>query len=284
LPEDRVLTSRRVASGSGWRVSDVLCAARRSTRASVEQHGSFSIALVVRGTFRYRTSAGEAMLCPGGVMLGNPGECFECGHDHDAGDRCLAFHLEPALVDEIASELSRVRARFTRPALSPGILNARLTVGAELDRDAGGASAEEHALRIAARALEAMSDASPGAVPPPRRPRAARIAEAVHRIDEGADADLSLETLARDAAMSRFAFLRTFAATVGQTPHQYVLARRLHRAAKRLKEDDAPVARIAADAGFADLSTFNHRFRREIGTTPTAWRAGTPARLSSSRP
>ena len=56
-------------------------------------------------------------------------------------------------------------------------------------------------------------------------------------------------------------------------PHQYLLHTRLHRAALALRQSDQPVSVIALDAGFEDLSTFNRRFRRVMGATPTAFRA-----------
>jgi AraC-like DNA-binding protein len=52
-----------------------------------------------------------------------------------------------------------------------------------------------------------------------------------------------------------------------------VLRTRLHRAAKQLRQSDEQVAVIALDAGFNDLATFNRRFRRLMGVTPSVYRA-----------
>jgi AraC family transcriptional regulator len=73
--------------------------------------------------------------------------------------------------------------------------------------------------------------------------------------------------------MSPYHFLRVFRHVIGMTPHQYVLRTRMHRAAVQLRLSDAPVSTIAFDAGFNDLSTFNRRFRRIMGVSPTAYRA-----------
>ncbi|KUL97079.1 hypothetical protein DK26_03940 [Bosea sp. WAO] len=54
--------------------------------------------------------------------------------------------------------------------------------------------------------------------------------------------------------------------------HQYLLRTRLHRAAVALRRSDLPVAEIAFDCGFGDLSTFNRRFKRVMGASPTAYR------------
>jgi AraC family transcriptional regulator len=73
--------------------------------------------------------------------------------------------------------------------------------------------------------------------------------------------------------MSPYHFLRTFRQVTGMTPHQYLLHTRLHRAATRLRENTDPISVIAYRAGFKDLATFNRRFRRLVGMTPSIYRA-----------
>ena len=100
-----------------------------------------------------------------------------------------------------------------------------------------------------------------------------RVAETIRLIETEADRPISLEELAGAAATSRYHFLRIFRAVAGMTPYQYVLRTRLHRAAVRLRTTSEPVSAIALDAGFADLSTFNRRFRKVMGVNPSAYRA-----------
>jgi len=53
-------------------------------------------------------------------MLGNPGACFECGHEHGVGDRCLSFHFDPGVFEEIVASVPRARRMtFTIPRLAP---------------------------------------------------------------------------------------------------------------------------------------------------------------------
>ncbi|MBV9587086.1 MAG: helix-turn-helix transcriptional regulator, partial [Alphaproteobacteria bacterium] len=87
---------------------------------------------------------------------------------------------------------------------------------------------------------------------------------------------ITLAGLARQAAMSPYHFLRTFCAVSGTTPYQFLLSQRLRRAAVRLRQTTDPISAIAYEAGFGDLSTFNRRFRRIIGTTPGVWRSRRP--------
>ena len=72
--------------------------------------------------------------------------------------------------------------------------------------------------------------------------------------------------------MSKYHFLRCFRALTGVTPHQYLIALRLRRAATALRTTLEPVAAIAFEAGFGDLSTFNARFRSAFGASPQRFR------------
>jgi AraC-like DNA-binding protein len=99
------------------------------------------------------------------------------------------------------------------------------------------------------------------------------MAAVLDYIDARLGSDLSLAELSAQVAMSKYHFLRTFRHTSGMTPHQYILGRRLRTAATALRATNKPVARIALDHGFGDLSTFNHFFRRMMGVTPTAYRS-----------
>src|SRR5215211_5744949 len=98
-------TSQVLASGPGWRVADVVCTAGPHDRPFEEVHDGMCIAAVTRGTFQYRTGQGSAVLAPGALLLGNDRHCFQCGHEHAAGDRCLSFHFTPDLLEGMASEL-----------------------------------------------------------------------------------------------------------------------------------------------------------------------------------
>jgi AraC-like DNA-binding protein len=72
--------------------------------------------------------------------------------------------------------------------------------------------------------------------------------------------------------MSPYHFLRTFRVVVGVTPHQFILHTRLRRAAVRLRRTTDGISAIAFAAGFNDLSTFNRRFLRIMGLSPSAYR------------
>ncbi|MBX6322762.1 MAG: helix-turn-helix transcriptional regulator, partial [Rhodospirillaceae bacterium] len=268
---------RQVASGPGWEAGEVVCDCGPHDRPFEERHDGACIAAVLGGSFQYRCDAGTAVLGPGALLLGNAGAAFECAHEYGVGDRCLAFHFAPDLLESIVAAVPGVRrAGFTVPRLPPAAPIAPLVAAAEAACDDGDAAAvEELALRLAGAVVGLLADASRAAAPSRRDAR--RVSRALRRIEAEAHEPLTLAGLAREAAMSPYHFLRTFRRVAGMTPHQYVLHTRLHRAAVRLRESDGPVSAIAYEVGFNDLSTFNRRFRRVMGASPSAWRAGAVA-------
>jgi AraC-like DNA-binding protein len=238
------------------------------------------IAIVTSGTFTYRTTQGTAVLAPGAALLGNHGHCYECGHEHGIGDRCLSFRFTPEFVESVVSDLPGARQlAFTVPNLPP--LPGLIPIVADATAARDGIEAapfEELALSVVARVGVALTQVSSAArtrqlARPPSHRDQRRVTEVVRRIEAQCDQPLSLQQLAAEVAMSPYHFLRTFRAVAGMAPHQFLLHTRLQRAAVRLRGSCDPISTIALEAGFSDLSTFNRRFRRLLGASPGAYRA-----------
>jgi AraC family transcriptional regulator len=83
---------------------------------------------------------------------------------------------------------------------------------------------------------------------------------------------LTLEALAHQTGFSPYHFARLFRCTLGESPHQYVVRRRIAHAQHLLAQTSAPLAQIAIASGFADQSHFAQVFRRYLGLTPSAYR------------
>ena len=89
---------------------------------------------------------------------------------------------------------------------------------------------------------------------------------------------LDLATLARAAHLSQAHFSREFRRAFGEAPHQYLLTRRLERAAALLRNTDRSVADICLLVGLRSVGSFTMSFGRAFGLSPTAYRAAhTPA-------
>lgn len=94
---------------------------------------------------------------------------------------------------------------------------------------------------------------------------------------------LDVPALARAAHVSPAHFSREFKRTFGETPHQYLLTRRLERAAELLRKTDHTVAQICFDVGLTSVGSFTTSFGRTFGLTPTAYRAAHPPAAHHAR-
>jgi AraC-like DNA-binding protein len=95
-------------------------------------------------------------------------------------------------------------------------------------------------------------------------------------IDAGYADPLDTAALAARACCSEAHFIRSFKRAFGETPHRYLLTRRLERAAALLRNTDYSVAEVCVNVGLASVGSFNTSFRRAYGMTPTGYRASFP--------
>jgi len=91
---------------------------------------------------------------------------------------------------------------------------------------------------------------------------------------------LDVTTLARAAHLSRAHFSREFRRAFGEPPHQYLLTRRMERAAALLRNTDRTVADICVAVGLRSVGSFTTTFGKTYGLTPTAYRAAHPPAAS----
>ncbi|HKE35044.1 MAG TPA: AraC family transcriptional regulator [Candidatus Acidoferrum sp.] len=274
------MAARVLGQGDGWHVADVVCTCGPQDRPFEEQHDYATVAIVVAGTFQYRGSLsrcgmGQDLMTPGSLLLGNAGQCFECGHEHALGDRCLSFRYSHDYFEGLAADagMQRGQRSFRVHRLPPLRPLSRAVAQACLGLIRGAdARWEELGVRLAAEALRLANGrlAEAGSMPPSA---VARVTRAVRMIDLHADGELPLGTLAKESGLSTYHFLRTFQQVTGLTPHQYVRRARLRKAAVRLASEPEKVLDIALDCGFGDVSNFNRAFRAEFGGSPRTYRA-----------
>jgi AraC-like DNA-binding protein len=87
---------------------------------------------------------------------------------------------------------------------------------------------------------------------------------------------LDVDDLARAARLSRAHFSREFRRAFGESPHAYLLTRRLERAAALLRTTDNSVAEVCFSIGLQSVGSFTTSFTRTFGVSPTAYRARFP--------
>jgi AraC-like DNA-binding protein len=94
---------------------------------------------------------------------------------------------------------------------------------------------------------------------------------------------LGVDDLAGAAGLSRAHFSREFRRAFGESPHGYLLTRRLERAAALLRTTDRSVADICFAVGLRSVGSFTSSFTRTYGKSPTAYRAAFPPASAHAR-
>lgn len=207
-------------------------------------------------------------MTPGSLMLGSPGQRFECGHEHGTGDRCISFWFDPEYFGQIAGPYVSFSALRLPPMKD---LSAAVTHACAAVEVPGEANWEEIGVTLAAKAVQLSAGVPENNLDAPPSSEA-RITRVLRRIENDSDLQLSLRELAAEAKLSPYHFLRLFEAMTGLTPHQYVRRARLRKAAARLLAGDQTVLQVALDSGFGDISNFNRAFRTEFGLSPRLFR------------
>jgi AraC-like DNA-binding protein len=92
---------------------------------------------------------------------------------------------------------------------------------------------------------------------------------------------IGVEDMAAAAGLSRAHFSREFRRAFGESPHAYLLTRRLERAAALLRNTDHSVAEICLSVGLTSIGSFTTSFTRMFGASPTAYRASFPPARSN---
>jgi AraC-like DNA-binding protein len=256
------------------RLSNVVCTLGRHDKPYPEVHEAkaWTIALVRRGTFRYRGTATNLRqtLRPGWLLVGQPGASFECSHEHDGGDDCAALTITEEALHEVASAAGIAMKPFlaSAPVLAPlpraSALFERVRLRDNADLDEAGYSITEAVLASASGA--SFRDVAP------HPSHAARMADAIDEIERSCCQPLSLSAVANAVDLSPFHFLRVFRRVTGTTPHQYLIGARLRLAVQLLLDTEKPITEIASEVGFEDLSNFINTFHRVVGASPREYR------------
>jgi AraC family transcriptional regulator len=115
----------------------------------------------------------------------------------------------------------------------------------------------------------------------PKRPRTAGVgpkllAWQVRKVHEHIEAMLATSIRNKDLAalvkLSEFHFAVAFRNSVGETPHEFLIRRRMERAQRLMLSSDMPLCDIASECGLADQAHLSRLFRRVVGESPASWR------------
>ena len=120
-----------------------------------------------------------------------------------------------------------------------------------------------------------MSTTTPRHVRPlaPDVERLAHLRDAKDLMDRAFAESLDVGAIAREAGYSRYHFIRAFCDTYGQTPRDYLSARRVERARELLRTANLTVTEVCFLVGFSSLGSFSTRFKALVGLSPSDYRA-----------
>jgi AraC-like DNA-binding protein len=98
------------------------------------------------------------------------------------------------------------------------------------------------------------------------------LSKAIGAMHSGIDRSWSVQSLAREARMSRSAFALKFKAVLGQTPLEYLTRWRMYRAGAMIRSNNMSFSEVASAIGYGSESSFSRVFRREMGEAPREYR------------
>ncbi|SAK53254.1 AraC family transcriptional regulator [Caballeronia hypogeia] len=235
----------------------------------LHRHDTYAIGRTLAGVQSFNYRRGLRHSVPGQTMVLHPDE----PHDGQAG----------------TMEGFRYRMLYVDPALIQSILGGRALPFVE-----GGVTTDSRV----SRATEALLQRTEGALPPlepleqhdaltelalaladasgvrmtPARGDYASAMRAHEFLDANCDRVITLDELERVTGRERFGLSRDFRTFFGTSPYRYLTMRRLDLA-RRLMLTGAPLAEVAAHAGFTDQSHMTRQFTRAFGMPPARWRA-----------
>lgn len=99
-----------------------------------------------------------------------------------------------------------------------------------------------------------------------------RLRTARAYLDSNYNRTITIPSISRKAALSPYHFIRLFCRRYKQTPHQYLIQRRIDRAKELLRSSELSVTDICFQIGFESLGSFSTRFRNSTGLSPSEYR------------
>ena len=223
---------------------------------------------------RWAGRAHRARSQPGNAMLMAAGQ-DSVWHCSDAIDELHVF-LDPAILDEVAQEIGGDHAELIDGVaiVEPAIRDISMQLLAEIEHPGMGTRlfADTMARSLALQLIRRRSTARVVDAPHRILMTARQLRAATDYIESHLAQDLSLDNLSAAPAMSPFRFARAFKKTTGQSPRQYVIARRIERAKELLRARRGGIAEVAHRVGFSTQSHFTAVFHRHCGITPKRFR------------
>jgi AraC family transcriptional regulator len=229
-----------------------------------------------RVPFGWRNGSGprDRFVSPGEFHLLTPGDVNAPRWSETWEE--VTIVLAPRFVADVVRDglpPERVELITQRAASDPTVAYYSEAFRAEIAQGAprGGLYAETLAIGLTLHLLANYGVTKPRTPTPRGKLNAFQLRSVMDFIQDHLEEDVAVLTLAEKAHVSAFHFARQFRATVGLTPHQFVLRQRVQRASRLIKAGKLPLAQVAVQCGFHDQAHLTRVFRSIVGTTPGAY-------------
>ncbi len=257
------------------------------------QDSGLSIKLGHRGAEHYVIDGRQHTISPGRYLVVNRSRAFDCHLKGDEPIEAFCIYLGREVVAETAAALFQLPARWLDQPFGQGSaeplflervyrtdenelgrflahLRPLLASGAPFDFDALYYTLAEKLIRSQIE-MEQQIQRISSSRRSTREELYRRLCVARNYIQDNYKQDISLDELAREAALSKFHLLRTYKEAFGTTPYRHVLSLRLHNA-RRLLSKGWLLEDIAFELGFSDRRSFTKAFKKAYGQAPSGFR------------
>jgi AraC family transcriptional regulator len=280
-PKDSVLIS---SVAHGWR--GIIVEWHRLAPDEMSDHYLIGHRLVVgtnRHPIRYGWKNGDkhrdSVLSPGGFCLQTHGS-INAPRWMDTFE-FVNFALEPRFVAQVVGDAmasDKIEFETVRCASDATVAQFAAAFRSELATGSpnGPLYADTLTIGFALHLLSNYAVAKPRVPVPRGKLNSYQIRRVVDFILSHLNGNLSLLALAEQAKLSPFHFARQFRATLGLSPHQFVMRQRIQSSLHLIRTGKLPLARIAAETGFHDQAHFTHAFRKILGVTPATYAGDSP--------
>jgi AraC-like DNA-binding protein len=232
------------------------------------RHDTYAVGITLAGVQAFGYRGVEEHCLAGQAFVLHPDERHDGHAGSDAGFRYRILYIEPTLIQEALGQ-PRCPLPFVGDAVS-GDIRLRAAILAALDEPEQAIDdlkLDQSLVELA----EALAALDPSSTPPAaEKPSLRAVALARDYLDAHRLDDVPSKTLEALTGLSRFALTRHFRASLGTSPHRYVVMRRLDDA-KRLIRSGMALAEVAASSGFADQSHLTRHFKKTYGLSPGRW-------------
>ncbi len=248
--------------------------------------GPLSIKSMVCGLAAWETDEGRFEIGPGSCLVINDGQPYSITVDSKETVETFCVFFAAGYVEDIQRALTHSDAALLRePAKAETVEfhqrfqpnDSLLTALLQSLRATGG---ENLILRLAEALIFQMAEVGEQAarLPAAKPSTQAELSKRLHRgrnVIEGSLGErLSLEDIARQAALSPYHFHRCFTRLFRETPLDYLSRRRMERASDLLKNTSMLVTEVCLACGYESLGSFSTRFREHTGCSPREFRRG----------